>query len=281
MAQVALQDCMLLLSPSVITAGAAYILAAVMFAFGFCILLFCLAIYLLLKIPAVMNRQLHLFWLILLFVLSSMSAAVRTAYIISQKRSGKLLSAQCVDDTFLYNLERRAVGLQIVCHSLFVSVNCLSDFIMIYRLFVIWGRRRHITILPTMVALLLFFLGIAATIMTAVSQVNLSVNEELADLPSTVGLVYDSTNAAFNFLLTLTLAGRIWWINHKAHAILSPALQQKYRAVITILLESGVLYPPTLIAHVVVYIIYRRNDYSPYLIDIASLAYQMAARPVF
>jgi len=50
------------------------------------------------------------------------------------------------------------------------------------------------------------------------------------------------TTVALNMLVTVLMAGRIWWIARKARAILGPGLSSKYTTMIAIIVESGVIY---------------------------------------
>ncbi|KIK64224.1 hypothetical protein GYMLUDRAFT_40515 [Collybiopsis luxurians FD-317 M1] len=63
----------------------------------------------------------------------------------------------------------------------------------------------------------------------------------------TFTLIFSIVNAFANVLMTLLIAGRIWWISRTVQV--SCALQQRwYHKLIAIIMESGVIYPVCLVA---------------------------------
>ncbi|THU96536.1 hypothetical protein K435DRAFT_572195, partial [Dendrothele bispora CBS 962.96] len=70
-------------------------------------------------------------------------------------------------------------------------------------------------------------------------------------------LKYYYANAAFNFVLTLMIGVRIWWVGMKTQVLMgysqqSGIIRYKYKAIFSISLESGILYPICLIAHAII-----------------------------
>ncbi|KAF5356468.1 hypothetical protein D9757_012478 [Collybiopsis confluens] len=67
-----------------------------------------------------------------------------------------------------------------------------------------------------------------------------------------VGFYY--TNAVVNMLLTLTIAGRIWWVGVRTSRSFGHdgAIHKKYKQIIVVLLECGIIYPIALFAHAAV-----------------------------
>ncbi|KAI3605225.1 hypothetical protein WG66_013053 [Moniliophthora roreri] len=54
-----------------------------------------------------------------------------------------------------------------------------------------------------------------------------------------------------NIILTLLTAGRIWWVSQRAQKHTGPATETRYKMIVAIILDSGILYPIFLIADVI------------------------------
>ncbi|KIK51347.1 hypothetical protein GYMLUDRAFT_181521 [Collybiopsis luxurians FD-317 M1] len=84
-------------------------------------------------------------------------------------------------------------------------------------------------------------------------------------------------NAAFNLILTLLIAGRIWWVVQQSRrAYLGnhySLCDKKFKAIITVLLECGILYPISLIAHAVVE---GNSDILSIPVDLTAVTIQLA-----
>jgi len=50
-----------------------------------------------------------------------------------------------------------------------------------------------------------------------------------------------------NIIVVLLTAGRIWWIGRKSGAILGPSTLRRVNSAIAIILESGIIYPVSII----------------------------------
>uniref|UniRef100_A0A0W0FWS9 Uncharacterized protein n=1 Tax=Moniliophthora roreri TaxID=221103 RepID=A0A0W0FWS9_MONRR len=55
-----------------------------------------------------------------------------------------------------------------------------------------------------------------------------------------------------NFLLTLMIAGRIWWISRDTRSSLGSEVGRKYKRAMAMVIESGLLYSASLVIHVAV-----------------------------
>ncbi|EEB96077.1 hypothetical protein MPER_04849 [Moniliophthora perniciosa FA553] len=63
---------------------------------------------------------------------------------------------------------------------------------------------------------------------------------------------YYIANAINSFLLTLMIAGRIWWIGRDTRNSLSSEVERKYKRAIAMVIESGLLYSASLVVHVAI-----------------------------
>ncbi|KIK68212.1 hypothetical protein GYMLUDRAFT_143625, partial [Collybiopsis luxurians FD-317 M1] len=75
---------------------------------------------------------------------------------------------------------------------------------------------------------------------------------ELKGINYHLGFYY--ANASLNLVFTLVIAGRIWWVARQINRLLGreDTIKKKYRQIIVILIECGIIYPITLIAHAAV-----------------------------
>ncbi|KIK63302.1 hypothetical protein GYMLUDRAFT_464025 [Collybiopsis luxurians FD-317 M1] len=87
-------------------------------------------------------------------------------------------------------------------------------------------------------------------------------------------LTYLLVNVFLNFGLTGCLAGRIWWIGRVSERVLgNQTLRRKYNSAVALTLESGILYPITLIVSVAV-TIHRPTTPTmyPFLVQVVGIA---------
>ncbi|KAJ7744086.1 hypothetical protein B0H16DRAFT_1889689 [Mycena metata] len=114
--------------------------------------------------------------------------------------------------------------------------NTVTDTLFLYRCYVIWGSRRMVVIMPAILMLATFVIGLVA--------VSPQVSQKATVILATV------TNLC---LMGLT-AGRIWWIRREAMRITTnKVLIHRYNTVIAMLLESGALYFIPAMLTVIVY----------------------------
>ncbi|KAI3612945.1 hypothetical protein WG66_005469 [Moniliophthora roreri] len=137
---------------------------------------------------------------------------------------------------------------------LLIGSNIFADTILIWRCFVLWGRRRRIIILP---------------VLSCMAN-NASAIISLATAPEYMikTVIYGITNckeyhfyAAFligsvltNVFITGLLAGRILYISRQSTDYIGKDVNKMYRMILAITLESGLLYPVFLIIFLSCYI---------------------------
>lgn len=110
----------------------------------------------------------------------------------------------------------------------------------IYRLYVIWQGKGPIIIFPIVMGHLLgnTFVGIISTSHAFSSDVG--KHSELLKSIFRAILLY---NLVMNTIVSLVIAGRIWWISTRVQAILGKNFVQTHATVIAMILESGIVYP--------------------------------------
>ncbi|KAK1223956.1 hypothetical protein PQX77_013164 [Marasmius sp. AFHP31] len=127
-------------------------------------------------------------------------------------------------------------------------MNALADIMLIHRCYILWESSR----------IVLYTLGTVGTILNGISLATAfmcSIGDSNVD---TLGAVYDTcvaidrpnsmAIAVFNGLLSLLTAGRIWWVSREARRHIDMPVSARHKAIVAAILESGLLYPTTLLA---------------------------------
>ncbi|KAJ6594800.1 hypothetical protein B0H19DRAFT_1247443 [Mycena capillaripes] len=156
-------------------------------------------------------------------------------HIVHLRIEGDLLSAaSALSALSLYDRLAIAEGF------LLVTNNLVTDSLLIYRCFIIWGRNVRIIILPILMLLVTTVLGS----LTAVSDVLFVPYHVDARIAYAMVLLT-------NVVLTALTAGRIWWIRRDACIVLESAHIQKYNTAIGMIVESGAIYCLTVIIYLI------------------------------
>ncbi|KAJ7210849.1 hypothetical protein GGX14DRAFT_565448 [Mycena pura] len=114
--------------------------------------------------------------------------------------------------------------------------NWIADGIFVHRCYVIWGRKWQPVALPAFS----YFCTIVGGI---VELLPLSGNSQLAAMAVCMGTIFCT-----NVLSTSLAAGRIWWISRRIAKLQGAKNPRKrYMELTAILIESGLIYPVTLV----------------------------------
>ncbi|KAF7350778.1 hypothetical protein MSAN_01639000 [Mycena sanguinolenta] len=185
------------------------------FFYGIYLVLFCICIYILLNRPRPGNAVL-LVTAIALFTLSTVQAVLNL-----------VLGATEIDYLDLpFDKINRAAEI------IYGVTNIIADALVIYRCYIVWDRNVYVIILPLL--------------MLAVTSV-FGVDIKLPANP------YFSLSLATNVLVTALTAGRIWWICRQCrlYSKFTTAQQKRCMSAIGIIAESGVLYPASILAYLI------------------------------
>ncbi|THU89583.1 hypothetical protein K435DRAFT_677590, partial [Dendrothele bispora CBS 962.96] len=109
----------------------------------------------------------------------------------------------------------------------------IADVMLIHRCHVIWGSRKRI-------GYPLFFISIVLNKL------------KLLNTGGIMNSTFFVCIAVFNTVLTLMTGIRIWWITRQARALMGSEVDQRYRTIVAIILESGWIYPVVLIINATV-----------------------------
>ncbi|ESK89990.1 hypothetical protein Moror_7942 [Moniliophthora roreri MCA 2997] len=133
----------------------------------------------------------------------------------------------------------------------FTLINTLAEIILIHRTWVVWGFSKRIIIIPILFTLANLATGIVGHMLTQLRSTQKTA-EGLSETQSILfSGVFMGVNVLTNLVLTGLLAGRIWYIRHTNSKLLGRVYTKRYSALISIILESGALYPLFLIANIV------------------------------
>ncbi|KAK7059778.1 hypothetical protein R3P38DRAFT_969991 [Favolaschia claudopus] len=129
-----------------------------------------------------------------------------------------------------------------VNYMLLSTNNALTDSLLIFRCYVVWGRNMHITFLPIVMLATTTVLGYVATV-----QDNFSTHPTVdPKIPFVMSVATNST-------LTVLTAGRMWWIGREAGRASTLPAMRSYNSAVVMILESGALYSLTVILFVISY----------------------------
>uniref|UniRef100_A0A0W0EVJ5 Uncharacterized protein n=1 Tax=Moniliophthora roreri TaxID=221103 RepID=A0A0W0EVJ5_MONRR len=124
--------------------------------------------------------------------------------------------------------------------------NIITDAILIWTCYIVWGGNIRAIILPTLLCIANNILGIVVTThyceyfeFTIIAIVFNSNFDSSIQIISAFLIM----TALTNLLITFSIAGRIYIISHKAAKYVGKNVNKMYWTVITIVLESGLMYP--------------------------------------
>ncbi|KAJ7585062.1 hypothetical protein C8J56DRAFT_141824 [Mycena floridula] len=192
-------------------------------------------------------HRIHLFSIAFLYLLSSIHMILE--YVLVSKRPFNALQAYLLLVGFTQSNgkgERAMFVTQIV---LAFAINLTADAILIYRCYAIWGCNRRVIIAP--------ILGSLSTTVAIVFQFWGFKDDKAAG--NFGAMLLAVMTLATNVLVISLTAGRIWWISHRMASYLPKDVQQRSKTAISVLLESGMLYPLSILANFIIIFAYNPN----------------------
>ncbi|KAJ7700304.1 hypothetical protein B0H16DRAFT_1642882 [Mycena metata] len=165
-------------------------------------------------------------------VMALLGTAQIVVLLVTTAVQARLLRAQTVDTLGLavLGLTTRVEILAKAHDIMFAINNFVSDLLLLYRCYVIWGCRWRIAVAPGIL--------VASTL-----AIGLMTITGLYPNPKLQYLYIASTIT--NFTLTMLTAGRIWWIRRASqtlHGTASNTLRHCYDRAVEMILESGGIY---------------------------------------
>ncbi|KAK7437474.1 hypothetical protein VKT23_018545 [Stygiomarasmius scandens] len=124
---------------------------------------------------------------------------------------------------------------------IYIISNFVADMILIYRFCIVWGMNRRILVGTGIISVVNNVAAMVAWILDIVAATN-------SHMPFSGPFnlyeknIFRLINFVFNLIVTGLIAGRIWYLRHRAAKILNAKIMLKYKSAIIILLESGLIY---------------------------------------
>ncbi|GLB40989.1 hypothetical protein LshimejAT787_0902040 [Lyophyllum shimeji] len=188
--------------------------------FGVHIVLFCICVYVLgtRRNPA---KLIFLVLIVIMFGISLADIVLSYRFVLHDIAAVLKLKMSVVT----------AIGRAMPKGYLYVSNNLFADALLIYRCYKVWDSRKYIML-------------VAGAVLVADSVWGyLSMNNgTLLSVSITFTPVFYWSVFAFNIVITLATAGRIWWVARAARPILERRQIQQYNTAIAIIVESGAIY---------------------------------------
>ncbi|KAI3621025.1 hypothetical protein WG66_013373 [Moniliophthora roreri] len=139
--------------------------------------------------------------------------------------------------------------------ALYVTNSMVADFLVIYRLYVVWGYNRKITVGP-----ILLLLGSSISGYITVWEISRAANGSIFEKQVSVwATALFSLSMATNIIVTSLIAGRIWYIGLRTSKNLGRQHGVKYSRAFVVIVESGALYSASLF---ILLILYSTNNHA-------------------
>jgi len=148
----------------------------------------------------------------------------------------------------------------------YAIANALADAILIWRCYIIWGSSWRAVAFPCVA----YVVNIGGFIVGALPLLGPSERTAVA--------VCIGTTFFTNVVASSLAAGRIWWISRRASYVLSQNSRRTYANLTAILIESGCIYPISIIVVLIIFIVPTTSTISV-LISIAPVYHIVGISP--
>lgn len=125
----------------------------------------------------------------------------------------------------------------------YAIANALADAILIWRCYTIWGNSWRAVTFPCVA----YAINIGGFIVGALPLLGPSERTAVA--------VCIGTTFFTNVVTSLLAAGRIWWISRRASYVISQNSRRTYANLTAILIESGCIYPISIIVALILFLV--------------------------
>ncbi|KAI3611646.1 hypothetical protein WG66_007830 [Moniliophthora roreri] len=238
-----------------------------LFLLGFYVLLFGMVVYFSCTRQDMANRKLHLGWMTSLFVLSVSSAILGANVTVNEAIFG-FQAAVAHDDAPLRLWMTSSVYhiiVQILSGVLYILAKCSSsrytlEYIdshslrarmQLYRYSILWGSTKRALAIPVMALFATNVIGLIGVLMDVIRILRNSTQD--TSLSGTILFQAHFIASAVNsFLLSLMIAGRIWWLSQEPRHAMGCQIVRRYKKIVSMVIESGFMYSATLIAHLAI-----------------------------
>ncbi|THU98644.1 hypothetical protein K435DRAFT_838055 [Dendrothele bispora CBS 962.96] len=132
---------------------------------------------------------------------------------------------------------------------IYIVSNCITDIVLMFRCYLVWASNKKLLVLLVIGSIGNNAFALFASIFFLIKSGPEDVIYKSASMSSMSKDVFDYPriwflyiNSSVNLVISGLIAGRIWYINHKAQRILPSTISKRYKSVIFIVLESGSFY---------------------------------------
>ncbi|KAJ7346240.1 hypothetical protein DFH08DRAFT_211822 [Mycena albidolilacea] len=205
--------------------------------YGILLVLAVIALHLLLSRPEAPGNRYFIAITGTMLFLSTTQAVLQSALVLFEFR---LLSEELAGD--LDAITQTAWTCQVVLFAqavVQVTNVLLADALLIYRCYLVWGRNIYPVILPVGMLAACTALGYVS-----VFEMDIQSHDDHRPFAQVLDVrIPFIITILTNVVLTILIAGRIWWARRELHPVLSePALTHRYDTAIAMILESGAVY---------------------------------------
>ncbi|KAJ8073286.1 hypothetical protein PM082_020158 [Marasmius tenuissimus] len=227
------------------------------------------------------NRKLHLGWVVSLFLLASTTVVFHTVFHIHDSLIGFAAAKTNDYEPFIDYLNGDKVNYaDFVTENLnAIVINIFAESMLIHRCYIIWNSNKFVAIPLIFISFAMNAIGFASTVLGNIGYQAAGTSPSklrIFLLGNEINNAYAITSAVFNSILTLLTAGRIWWITRQARSMMGEQIDHTYRAIVAIILESGLLYPITQVINIILQ--YKVDVYARGLspVDLSAIPIQAA-----
>ncbi|KAJ7711468.1 hypothetical protein B0H16DRAFT_1900599 [Mycena metata] len=200
--------------------------------YGIYLVLFILAIYTLARRKSA-GKKLLLGYTWTMAIFGTVQLVVCLVQLWTGARFVEVLVKQDITGDFtpqpqLANLAPLSASLNTAQQIIFAGNNLVTDSLLVFRCFVIWGSDWRPVVLPAVLMTCTFVIG--------------CVNNLVGFGPATTACLPYIFAALTNLVLVALIGGRIWWIRQDARVVAGNELRKRYDTAIVMVLESGAVY---------------------------------------
>ncbi|THU95558.1 hypothetical protein K435DRAFT_966351 [Dendrothele bispora CBS 962.96] len=200
------------------------------------------------------KNKVHFISTILLFSLSSLALAFSAAQICVQLPLYQLPGeVPALNEKDLSNLIYKSFVFNTGIEVAQLLSTLVAEAILIYRCYVLWNNKIAVIVVP-------IILSIAETGLLLFDLILVSIEDFPTKPPSPdqtpirLLIAFVSVCAATNLSLSCLIGSRILYLSHSSRSVFGDQLDKRYKKIVTVILESGILYSAFLVTYLVLVI---------------------------
>ncbi|KAK1228337.1 hypothetical protein PQX77_008621 [Marasmius sp. AFHP31] len=249
------------------------------FVYGFYIALFLAALKNLYKYRRE-NQALYITWTTLLFLLCTLDNVVETWYRVRQ--AIKIYTGEHTKDYASLQVYAKHDLVKTIQRGFLMMLPVLSNLVaesmLIHRCYLVWFGNKWVGISLVVMSILLNAVGLSGCVMFTIGfrDTQYEGNISLLLKGNSINNGYLIANGVFNTILTALTAGRIYMITHEAEKLLQYRTNRVRKTVVAVIIESGLIYPTSLIIYLVILLRLDPNNQSLLPVDLSPVFMQAA-----